>query len=554
MSRQAPHLERGEMTAAENANIRAAEHIMRLLAKALREHADQYPPKLRKALSDPKAETNIEVSFNGKSVYSATLDKDQKHKEPPVNRMDETQALFLKEALSKQKGESLDSPDIKNMRVFVNGEKLFELKEGKVIQNDLPLEFSKTLSDMMGPKPLDLAIDNFTQKMQEATAHPLPQVEEAQQKPLEKPAPTAKPQPVQQAESSAPAQPSTEPTRSQATASTPTATTPSESAQQSETATATKAPATSAATQSAPSTAAQPKQSVAQSQAAKTEMSRAEPVKTSQQSTQKSNPDICANYNDASHRSQLLSRSEGVCESEHSVSERRTNSTAAKVELTPTTNASYQVVAGEYLVPKEGYKFNPMSFDTFNALYDVPENFSPDKYPTAQSLHLAAPAKVALGENGAYHLVEKGRFVEPQLSEKKDIGLSPSPTKEPDLGVTKTIPGLDRSLNNGEWVPAAHQDELNRKVITHAKAALEVGCSEQPRGNRQLDCQKYTISETPDSLSVHLKDTNTTVEKKGETITGQSRQTDVDALRKGNIAMGRLDPELSSSSEMEMGD
>jgi hypothetical protein len=540
MSRQAPHLERGEMTAAENANIRAAEHIMRLLAKALRDHADQYPPKLRKALSDPKAETNIEVSFNGKSVYSAKLDKDQKHKEPPVNRMDETQALFLKEALSKQKGESLDSPDINNMRVFVNGEKLFELKEGKVIQNDLPLEFSKTLSDMMRPKPLDLAVDNFTQKMQEAYAQPLPQVEEVQQNTPAAPASTAKPQPVQQAESSAPAQPSTESAQSQTAASTPAKATAPENVRQSETATASEAPASAT-----PPAAAQPKHSAAQSQAAKTELSRAE-------SSETSNPDVCANYNDASHRSQLLSGSEGVSESEHSVSERRMNSTAANVELTPTTNASYQVVAGECLVPKEGYKFNPMSFDTFNALYDVPENFSPDKYPTAQALHLAAPAKVALGENGAYHLVEKGRFVEPQLSEKKDIGLSPSPTKEPDLGATRTIPGLDRSLNNGEWVPAAHQDELNRKLMTQAKAAIEFSDSKHPKGHRQFDGPRCTIKETPESLSVHFKDRSATVEQRGDTITGTARQSDIDGLKKANIAMHAID--YGKSSEMELGD
>ena len=227
MSNQAPQLDRGEMTAAENANIRAAEEIMRLLARSLREHADQYPPKLRKSLSDPKAETSIDVSFNGQSVYSAILDKDQRHKEPPINRMDQSQALFLKEALVKQKGESLESPGVRNMRVFVDGHKLYELKDGKVIQNDLPLEFSKSLTDMIKPKPLDLAVNNFTQNLQESLAQPLPEPELATtpQKAAEVRKAATEPEPTKQAETSAKtepqASPSTETERSQTTAPIP---------------------------------------------------------------------------------------------------------------------------------------------------------------------------------------------------------------------------------------------------------------------------------------------------------------------------------------------
>jgi hypothetical protein len=550
MSKQAPQLERGEMAAAENANIKAAENIMRLLAKALREHAGQYPPKLRKALSDPKAETNIEVTFGGESVYSARLDKDHNHKEPPINKISGSQAQFLQEALSKQKGEELKGPTVQNMRVFVNGEKLFELKEGTVIQNDLPLEFSKTLSDMMQPKPLDLAINNFTKNLQESHAQALPQpeAEETQQK---TPAPTAQPQPIKQAESSTQPEASTQADRSEPSApSTQTEASPPAAPS----ATEERSPETTPSTQpeSARTETVQQRKSATASSAPVAPVSQAPQATPAQPSTQKSSPNICANYNDASRRLQLLSESEGVSESEHSVRERRTNSTDAKVELTPVTNASYQVVGGEYLVPKEGYKFNPMAFDTFNALYDVPKDFSPDKYPTAQALQLATPAKVAVGENGAYHLVEKGRFVEPQLSEKKDKELSPDPVKERERGATRTIPGLDQSLNNGQWVPAAHQDELNRKLITQARAAIEYGDSKQPRGHRQFDSPRCTIKETPDSFSVHLKDTNTTVEQKGDTITGQARQTDIDGLKKANIAMNAIDH--GKSSEREMGD
>ena len=209
---QAPQLDRGEMTAAENANIRAAEEIIRLLARSLREHADQYPPKLRKSLSDPKAETTIEVSFNGQSVYSAHLDKAQRHKEPPVNQMKESQALFLKEALTKQKGESLENPELRNMRVFVDGHKLYELKDGKVIQNDLPLEFSKSLTDMIKPKPLDLAVNNFTQNLRESLAKPMPEPELATpQKAAEVRKSAIEPEPTRQAETSAKTEPQTSP-------------------------------------------------------------------------------------------------------------------------------------------------------------------------------------------------------------------------------------------------------------------------------------------------------------------------------------------------------
>jgi hypothetical protein len=189
-TQQAPPLDHSGLSAAEAASLRASDEILQLLVRALKANADRYSPRLQKALSDPKAETKVEVTFGNEKVYSALLDKDHNHKVAPVNNISDSQARFLQEAFSKQKGESLDNPTIQNMRVFVNGEKLYELKEGKVIQNDLPPQFTKTMSDMLQPKPLDLSYSatpafepQQPQAKQEVPVEPRP----AQQAEREKP-------------------------------------------------------------------------------------------------------------------------------------------------------------------------------------------------------------------------------------------------------------------------------------------------------------------------------------------------------------------------------
>ena len=154
--------------------------------------------------------------------------------------------------------------------------------------------------------------------------------------------------------------------------------------------------------------------------------------------------------------------------------------------------------------------------------------------------------------------IEKGKYSAPGPSAQTQAP-SPqpqTPTAQPPASTTpgKNIPGLDQSLSNGEWVPAANQDELNKKLILHARSVIELGRSEQPRGNRVFDAEKYIIRETPDSLSVFLKDTNKTVEQKGDTITGQARQADIDLLRKGNIVMKQLDAKMEKSAQAEMGE
>lgn len=185
MSTQAPQLDKGEMAAAERANIRLSEQIMVLMVKALRNYAKHYPPKLQKSLSDPNAETNVDVSVGNEKLLSATLGADNSVKETRTNTLTDEQAQKLQTALSKQQGEMLDAPGIRDMRVLVNGVPLFEAKDGKVIQNDLPPDFQKAIAQMAQPKPLEVALSinppkQATQEQQQAPAATNPKPDVAQ--------------------------------------------------------------------------------------------------------------------------------------------------------------------------------------------------------------------------------------------------------------------------------------------------------------------------------------------------------------------------------------
>jgi hypothetical protein len=189
-TQQAPPLDHSGLSSATAASLRASDEILQMLVRALRANSERYSPRLQKALSDPKTETKVEVTFGNEKVYSASLDKDHNHKVPPVNNISDSQTRFLQEAFSKQKGETLKNPTIQNMRVFVNGEKLYELQEGKVIQNDLPPQFTKTMSDMLQPKPLDLSYNTAPafepqqpQAKQEMPVEPRPTQQNDREKP-----------------------------------------------------------------------------------------------------------------------------------------------------------------------------------------------------------------------------------------------------------------------------------------------------------------------------------------------------------------------------------
>lgn len=173
MSTQAPQLDKGEMAAAERANLRLSEQIMVLMAKALRNYANHYPPKVQKTLSDPNAETKIDVSMGDEKLLSATLGADNKIKETRTNTLTNEQAQELAKALSKQQGEMLEGGKIRDIRVLVNGVALFEAKDGKVLGNNLPPEFQKAIAQMVQPKPLEIAVSTnppkqATQQQQES--------------------------------------------------------------------------------------------------------------------------------------------------------------------------------------------------------------------------------------------------------------------------------------------------------------------------------------------------------------------------------------------------
>ena len=182
MSTQAPQLDKGEMAAAERANLHLSEQIMVLMAKALRNYANNYPPKVQKTLSDPKAETKVDISMGDEKLLSATLGADNKIKETRTNTITDEQAQELQKALSLQKGELLDTGKIRDMRVLVNGVPLFEAKDGKVIQNNLPPEFQKAIAAMAQPKPLEISLSTnppkqATQEQQAPTGtNPTPNV------------------------------------------------------------------------------------------------------------------------------------------------------------------------------------------------------------------------------------------------------------------------------------------------------------------------------------------------------------------------------------------
>ena len=229
MSTQAPQLDKGEMAAAERANLHLSEQIMVMMAKALRNYANNYPPKVQKRLSDPKAETKIDISMGDEKLLSATLGADNKIKETRTNTITDSQAQELQKALSLQKGELLDTGKIRDMRVLVNGVPLFEAKDGKVIQNNLPPEFQKAIAAMVQPKPLEISVSTnppkqATQEQQVPTGtNPTPNVAQKESN-----SPTAtKPTPdIAQKESSSPAATKPTPDVGQKESSSPTATKP----------------------------------------------------------------------------------------------------------------------------------------------------------------------------------------------------------------------------------------------------------------------------------------------------------------------------------------
>ncbi|MCQ6498002.1 hypothetical protein, partial [Vibrio parahaemolyticus] len=82
-------------------------------------------------------------SFGTEKLFSATLGADNTLKKTQTNKITDSQAQCLQEALSKQKGETLDIQTIQNMRVLVNGQSLFEVKMARLFKTIFPQIFVK---------------------------------------------------------------------------------------------------------------------------------------------------------------------------------------------------------------------------------------------------------------------------------------------------------------------------------------------------------------------------------------------------------------------------
>lgn len=173
MSTQTPSLDKGDMTAAERANLQLTEQTIVMLVQFLRNCAARYPLNLRKQLSEPHAETKVDITFGTEKLFSATLGADNKLKKTQINKITDSQAKCLQEALSKQKGETLDDTQtVRNMRVLVNGISLFEVKDGKVVQNDLPPEFCKAIGATIEQKPLEVSLNTSLKAPDKALPEP----------------------------------------------------------------------------------------------------------------------------------------------------------------------------------------------------------------------------------------------------------------------------------------------------------------------------------------------------------------------------------------------
>ena len=190
---------------------------------------------------------------------------------------------------------------------------------------------------------------------------------------------------------------------------------------------------------------------------------------------------VSQNYNDPLVRSQMFGKNAvGLSESEDSMYARRRDSTIKDVNFTQVSNHSYEVVQGQYLVPKDGLTLNPMNFDTFQAVFDA-EGFKPgDKL--GDDLKLVTPAKVSLDESGSYQLVEKGKFVSLELYQQQSI--EPTRTQqqqEPERPVQsepepqeRTQPELEpQRLSQTETSPSPEPERKVEPIVSSTRPESE---------------------------------------------------------------------------------
>ena len=167
-------------------------------------------------------------------------------------------------------------------------------------------------------------------------------------------------------------------------------------------------------------------------------------------------PSIAEQFNDPAQRPQLQGNAVGVGETADSIYARRVDSSITDVTMTQQTNPTYQVVQGEYLLPSEDFRLNPMNADTFLALYNATGDLKPGDV-MGQELKVVSPAKVTMGSDGHYSLVEKGQVATAELYQEQAAQVSrgnsvsmPEPvlSSEPEI-----VPSLEPELIS-EQTPA----------------------------------------------------------------------------------------------------
>ena len=162
-------------------------------------------------------------------------------------------------------------------------------------------------------------------------------------------------------------------------------------------------------------------------------------------------PSIAEQFNDPAQRDQLQGNAVGVGETADSLYARRVDSSITDVTMTQQTNPTYQVVQGEYLLPSEDFRLNPMNADTFLALYNATGDLKPGDV-MGQELKVVSPAKVSMDSDGNYSLVEKGQVATAELYQEQAAQASRSnPVSMPEP-VLSSEPEVFTSLET-ELIP-----------------------------------------------------------------------------------------------------
>jgi C-terminal domain on Strawberry notch homologue/P-loop containing NTP hydrolase pore-1 len=98
------------------------------------------------------------------------------------------------------------------------------------------------------------------------------------------------------------------------------------------------------------------------------------------------------------------------------------------------------------------------------------------------------------------------------------------------------------------------QAAVNRAFLIEARQVLDNLSPNDLPGDRYWQHRRYTITETQNKLSVYIVEADVTVQNDGESITGNASQSDVNALKRANIAIAAIESQSSILNDMEVGE